>query len=341
MFNSFYLDNSNRTKQIQTPFKICVITLIVAVISLFWIIGSTIRYNWVVESSSTPIGTQLKFERSNAQIKLSGIYTDKKNDVLIARLTPEDNGNRKLPFKGKDYKIFIYNNGLISNSKMPILFGRLSTDGDMFLVIPKPLKTVYSIFIYNTKYVDTGKNLEQSTTLDNDNNIARLGEENISKSITKALSNFNYTDVTTSNAYKIEGNENDVISFRLGLAPILDTKDYKPVKINERLLDNNVFNFEKFFNAVFKKYALKVLNNKYEYNSDRMRRLKDTQEEYNERLAQNPDDTDAQNGLQEVESNIERLDKDLEDILKQKQEYVRLGYNPKMFSNILTKAKTI
>lgn len=303
----------------------------------------SVRYQNVVRQSSSPIGSQLTFQRSSASITLADLYTDTDQSVLIARFSVENADSEKLPFRGSDYKVYIASDSLGKNvEKMDILFGKLSTDGDMFLVIPKPSRSVYSIFIKNTKYLAT-----QSTT-DSDSNVVDItptspadssDSSDDTRSLTKSLSSYRYNPAAESKGYVVQSDSSDVIGFRMTLDPGIKDAAHSPKVLDAKLLNDSSFDFKAFFDAVFKKSAKDELSNEHDKLIAQEKQLEQTRSEYRDRLAANPADTDAAAGLKDVQSQIDKIEQKKSDIAMQLNAYTALTYSDSMFQNLQTEAK--
>lgn len=289
----------------------------------------------MILKSSTPIGSSLFFERSQSELKLDDIYTDENQDVLIVRFNT-DNG-QALPFKGTDYKVYLSSPSLDGYEEASIIFGRMSTDGDFFLVIPKPSDDVYSVFIMNTKYLggavadgDVGSTQE----------IKEIDETNMKQSLSKALSDYKYTDKDNLEAtYTVPDDYSDIISFRVTKDPAIKTSEYEPKVIKENLITpNNEFDFELFFNSVFKDSALNQLKAERKKLEESFKQTKQLRADYEERLQANPNDETAISGLSRIDSEEEQITAEQVDIAKKISQYESLDYNPDLFSNLQTKA---
>ena len=208
-----YKDNSQRTLAVSKPFVRTTIALIALIITVVWLPIQILRYNAVVERSSTMIGSELKFERSEAGVTLQNIYTDKSSNVLIARLKLSEEAQANLPHKGTDYRVMIGAKSLKGLKEVSVLFGKMSSDGDMFLVIPKPdIKEIYTLFIVNEKYVAAA----DSTKIGSKN----INDTDLDKSIANTLSAYDIDKKKDKNAVTTVKSDNlDAITFRLAMTP--------------------------------------------------------------------------------------------------------------------------
>lgn len=328
-------DTSFRTKQASG--NAIAITAAVAGLAIgsIWYAGGTMQYNSVIAHSSSPVGTSLKFNRSDAELSIKNIFTDKNENVLIAQLHADGQNSAKLPYKGTDYRVYISSKSTDGMKELPIIFGRMSTDGDLFLVLPKPTDQVYSVFIMNKKYLGSIKD---------ENGGADSGPSELddTKSISKALSKYTYDDVQDNGTYKIESDRSDVVSFRLTLNPASKDKAFKATKLDTNILisqgNKDKFNFEKFFEIVFKESALKDLENKYKKLERKSAQVSDTIAEYEERIAANPEDADAQSALENAQNEQASLDSEMESVSKSIGDYTALAYDDSMFADLNTKA---
>lgn len=334
-------DNSKRTTIIS---KYAVSMMVVGAllgVSIPWYIVGSNTYETVVAKSSSPIGTELSFNRSNAKTVISNIFTDKNNSVLIVNLKMSTTDQAKLPYKGTDYKVYISSPATDELKSMSILFGRMSTDGDMFLIIPKPTESVYSIFIQNKNYILGTNDIEGKSQID----VADLDE----KSIGKALSNYTYNEdgeTTNQGTFVLSSDVNDTIAFRLTLKPAFDTKKFKPSVLDANLLQKNAdgteeFDFATFFDLVYKKPTLKALDKEYEKLASQKNQLNTTLRNYQERLTANENDSSARDNIDSVQEKIKTVDASLTELSKKINEYNALEYDDSLFSDLQTKATIV
>lgn len=351
-----YRDKSPRTTPVSKPTTTIIISIIVIFISVIGVILGQLKYNDIVNKSSTPIGSNLTFPRSQTDVTLKNVYVDKNSDVMIVRLQSQDGS--QLPYKGTDYKVYLNSKSLEGHKKADILFGRMSTDGDMFLVIPKPKDEVYSVFIMNKKYLGVGNQQDQNedneeSSADNEElsrqtDIKRDDEEDTQteQSISKALSSYQFDQqnpeqsTTTMNG---EGTDyDDIIYFRVTKDPAFKTKQYKPKRINADLLNSkNEFDYEKFFEISFKDAIVKDLENKYSTLDEQMKRLQDNQKEAEDRVADNPDDQDAKSQIESNKQSIDELKDQQDKVSNQITEYSLLEYKDSYFKHMNRKATVI
>ena len=334
-------DLSTRTKNISKYAISIMVAVMIFIVCIPWYLIGNHTFNQIVLRSSSPIGTQLTFNRSQADVQIADIYTDKKKNVLIVRIRVDNVAQSRLPFKGSDYKVYIASKSTNDLKSMPILFGRMSTDGDMFLMIPKPTDTVYSIFIQNKNFIGEG-------TIDSKDKSTKEVADLSDNSIAAALSNYRYDDnknSTSKGTYKITTDDNDTVSFRLTINPASKDENYRPKVINANLLKKEgnaeVFDFDAFFNKVFKESALKELDKQYEQLAQTKLRQEKTLRDYQERYAANANDTTAKSQIDSITSKINDTENQLSVLSKKIADYKNLTYSDDLFKNLQTKAKVI
>lgn len=334
-------DTSKRTNAAQRAYNVLIIAAIVMIVSVLGYIAGTFKYNSVVAGSSTAIGTEMNFKRSGADCQLSGLYTDKAGSVLIARISfnsAED--SLKMPSRGSDYAAFISSDAIPKDTKsVSMLTGRLSSDGDMFVILPKPdPESVYSIFLMNTNYLG-----DVTTSADTDiTGDIKLDED----SLTAALSNYNYADAVKSpenSAYTIANDNTDAIGFRLTMKPSLDDELHKPTVLNtDKLLsDTGEFDFEQFFQSVFIDSAQVSINNAFNAYVAQERALTKQRDEMQSRLELNPNDTQARERYNDIAKSLQNLNSEKQNAADLLESYKNLVYSDNMFANLSTKAQVL
>lgn len=294
----------------------------------------------------------MEFIRSETTVTLKNIYTDKNSDVMIAQLEEESLGGTVLPYKGTDFSVFLESDSL-SNSqseKADILFGRFSTDGDLFLIIPKPTNDVYTAYIMNNNFISTvsrgnaGSSGSRSVNefIDEEGNFDENGYANV---ISSELSDYTYygddPEATRSSA-QVQDDTNDIISMRLTLDPAFDEREYQPTVINESLLtEDNQFDFETFFNSAFRETAINDLQDEYDSLTTDIRRFEETKAEFEQRLIDNPSDQNALTEVDRLETEIEQMNREQDTILNTIAEYETYEFDAELFRNMNTEATIV
>jgi hypothetical protein len=344
----------DKTKLFQTAYSqfiTSIVCIVLLVLSLIFIIKGNSAYKRDIRLSSSPVGTNLQFTKSNADLTISGLYTDEKNSVLIARLTP--NSSARLPFKGADFNVFLASDPLnkFGNQKTDILFGRLGVDGDFFLIIPKPLNDVYTIAIANKKYFPDFSSSDSKDS--KENYLSKLSitepsqtDEQMQKSVTATLSQIKPMLEENSNSQLLSlsaqnNSETDMITFRMGLNTAKDEEKYKPIVLKGELLKGTKFQFEPFFNQVFKEEALKQLNASNIETNKQKSQLEKVIKDYEERLLIEPDSGETIKAKKDAESKLTKLNDDQAELADKLAKYDSLTYTPDYFANLNNKATII
>lgn len=334
-------DRSKRTLRIRRPRTIVVFASIMLALSLVITPISFWRKQAVIAASSTSIGTSMTFQRSDVQVTLRGLYTDTDDSVLIARLGVDPQSGAKLPSKGSDYRVFLSSDAYGKDvHEASILFGRLGTDGDMFLVLPKPTDKVYTVFIMNTMYLTTDANTGNDGSQSDPSDISGDDGE---KSVTQALSDYSWDpNKKDGGEAQIKDDTSDMINFRMTLNPASNKAEYKPTIIDARLLDaNGNFDFDAMFNKLFKEAAFNELSSRHDDLIAQEDRLKKSQQEYQNRLRINPDDTQAADALSQTNQSIQDVTNEKNKLAAQINAYENLKLTSDTFANLQTKAKVV
>lgn len=314
-------------------FCICVFTVIFGMV---FAIKGCVNYNTDVSNSSSAIGSQINFGRSNATLTIKDIYTDEAHSVLIARIGGSASELSKLPYKGTDYDVILQNDNVQSqDGTTPVLFGRMGTDGDMFLVIPNPQNSVYTVGIINRNFINTTNNSNNS----NNNNVTNLTNPT-TQSMSKLLSTYQTNrnkDNNNDNAV-VQSDAYDTAFFRLSVNPAIDSDAYKPEVLPGTLLKDGQFDFEGFFNKVFKNNSLDTLNKEYQSLSRNREQIQKSMKEYQERLNVNSNDDDARQALNAQQKNLDDVNRKIEDTGAEITNYTNLTYSQDLFTNLQTRA---
>lgn len=338
-------DNSSRTKLMRRWQIVGATGVLLVGFAAINIPAGVIHHNNIMAQSSTGVGQEMTFKRSDASVVLKGLYTDTEKSALVARIGVSDASKGKLPSKGSDYRVFISSDAYGKDvQQVDVLFGRLGTDGDMFLVIPKPTKDVYSVFVMNTVYLNTGTDARQqaSEVTNGGQKPVEIPESEVEASITDALSAYNYNPRDPKgSSLEVSSNVTDMISWRMTTDPADDSDEYTPVVLDTTLLEGSTFNFEGMFDKLFKESAYQELSRQHDQLSEIENSLTATISEYESRLAINPNDSAALTGIADARKSAQEIQKQKKSIADQLNSYEQLTYNEDIFTNLQTKAKVI
>lgn len=347
MKNFLIFDKSPRTTAISRPFYAVIALFLIMALSFTMIHVGTRSYNKMLANSSTAIGSSLTFSMTGAQVKLRDIYTDENENVMIARLTPQPGADALLPYRGTDYQVFVKSKATEKSEKLPILFGKMGTDGDMFLVVPKPADTVYSFGLVNMEgasLLELEKNRRGS-----DRRTSTLGDS--TQSVTRALSEFDDEstnnssgDAGTMDASETSvGSRHDMTGFRMTLAPHSDDPKFQPETIQADLYDESTgeFDFKTFFEKVYIDTAVRSLTKEFNARKSEIAQARDMIDRLDERLAANPNDQSAKDNLKQYDSLLTQYKRSQEETVDELTRYQNLVYEPEIFRDFLNEAIVI
>lgn len=336
-------DKSPRSLSIQRPFMIFVAATMVAVISVVWYMVGSNRYETILSQSSTPVGSSVTFSQSDAETTLSGLYEDRGGDVLIARLNLNDSAHEALPYRGSDYTVFVQSDALGGFEEIPILFGKVGTDGDLILILPKPTDEVYTFVLANMTYQSNAA-LDAMEPGGSGQNYSLDPEE----SVVSALSQFEEgassgeTQDFESSAQE-SGSMHDLAAFRVTTDPSLDEPAYQPQTINEDLFDeqSGQFDFETFFESVYVETAVDNLTSEYNSLETQANQYESVLEDLTTRLNSNPNDEAASTRLRDARSALENIEESQQGIADDLTTYETLDFDSSMFQNFQESAVVI
>lgn len=324
-------DDSPRTIGVGRAGIGVIVSLTIAILSLMLIVSGTFWHSHIEKRSSTAKGTSMTFPVSNEEVTLKQLYTDKKKNVLVARLKVPSGAN--LPYRGSDYNVYLKSKSLEKYEKADVLFGRISTDGDMVLVIPKPTDDIYSVFIENAKNLTSSGGSSGSDTID---------IQSSSESFSKAISNYEYQDDDgKGGTYSVNTGE-DAISFRMTTKPAFNQSKYKPKVLNGNLLDkDNKFNFKEFYVEAFKKGIINDLTQRHDDVNNTYSQHQSKLDELNDKIKDNPNDNDAIREKSNEQDKIEELENQKKELASQITRYQDKEYEDDLFENMQTEADVV
>lgn len=349
-------DRSARTKVVghwNVAFLVACAMLVIGLCGLAW--GCS-TYQGLRTRSSSPVGTTMTFGRSQATVSIAGIYTDEARSVLIVRLAPDSSTAMNLPYKGTDYRVFVNSAAYsgMEGKSVPMVFGRYSTNGDYFLIIPRPTDAIYNVFVQNRNYIATDR-LAQGLTAPGSsstsgttaaiNGISQSAsdsdQDEVEAQLADALNAYRY-DTSGDGAPKsitIPSAALDAIGFRVTLNPAIDSAEYEPDVIPGQLLsDDGKFDYEAFFNAVFKSAATATAESDYDSAQTQKSLLEQRVTELDGRIKENPADTEAKELRDRLTQQIDSLDNTLDLLSEQYGTLESVQYSPKLFSDMQSSA---
>lgn len=281
-------------------------------------------------ATSTAIGSQGNFERSQATATLKGYYTDKNRDVLVALIQVKEDTASPLPYEANDYLVTYSGSGTLN-----AFFGRYSTDGDLYVVLPYPKDNeTYSIQITNKNYLGLTSGKEESASI-----------QDLTGSVSEQLSSISKLGDSVGAIDSDKKRVTDTIMFQMTLTPKIKKSQYK-VKVieadNNTLLEKNdkgnlTFNFETFWEQVYKQPQLtkaeKNLEKSVKYEAELTNLYNQAKKRYNK----NKEDKIAQQQMSDYSSKIETERSNQESISETIKQYRQLKFDENDFSDYTTK----
>lgn len=281
-------------------------------------------------ASSTKIGSKGNFERSQATAILSGYYTDKNKDVLIANIKLQETNVSPLPYIAKDYLITFKGSGTLD-----AFFGRYSTDGDLFVIIPHPKDNMtYNLQITNKTYLGVDSKATDDSDLDT-----------LKGSVSKQLSAISNMGEGLGSVDSDKQSKTDTISFQMTITPKIKTDEYK-VKVidapNNTLLQKNskgniTFDFETYWNELYKQPKIDQAESKLSASIKRQAELTQQYNRAKQRFDKNNQDTVAQQQMTLLSNQIDNEEAKQVNISEKIKQYRNLEYNSEDFSDYTTK----
>ena len=124
--------------------------------------------------------------------------------------------------------------------------------------------------------------------------------------------------------------------------PAFKDEAHQPLELNTQLVtDGKEFDFKSFFDIVFKQSVVNTLEKQYEANKSKILQVDEALKVAKERVALNPQDSDAQKSLEKLNTDMEQLQKQQADLANKHSQYSNLQYANSLFSNLQTKATVV
>lgn len=291
--------------------------------------------NNLVNHSATKIGSTATFKRSDATATITNYYTDKERDVLIARISIDQSTTNPMPYRSTDYLVLQIQDGV--STQVPLIFGRVGTDGDLFVIIPNPEPDkVYKLAIINYNY------LGNDVSVNTDSESVDLD----SQSIAKALSNA--TDLTKSDDDSSSDSsvDTDNVIFQFTLNPAVETKDYQAETLSVKSLWKTnkkgelVFNFEKYWELVYKQPLIESTQKRLQEISDTISKLQEQLQTAEDTLSENPKDEAALSKKSSLETQIKNQQEIQEEQSENLKNYRNLSFDEADFDDYITSVST-
>lgn len=293
------------------------------------------RNIYLKNHSATALGTSATFERSSAKATIKDYYTDESESFIGVTISVDENSSSPLPYKATDYLILLTDyEG--NQSSIPAIFGRMGTDGDLFLIIPKPTKEVYHIVIANRNYL--GNDIE----IKNDNKVIDTEKGSIARVVSEA----NTVGAGTGEIEESKAaskTKRDSIKFQLTLNPALDSNDYKVTKLKTKSLlktdsdGTTTFDFKTFWTMTYKQNMIDIASRKVSKTATTIAKLESRLSDFQKRYNENPDDEIAKSNIDDLKSQIKDQADSQTTQAEALSKYRKLKYDPSLFDDYSTK----
>lgn len=310
-----------------TVFSYFLILTLIATFLFSFILGvsktSTLR-----GETSTAIGMQGTFKRSNVTATMKSYERDENGDVLIATISVKENPNSPLPYKASDY--LVTHNG---KKVMNAYFGRYSTDGDFYFIIPYPKEgETYHIQVTNKNFL--GENKESKT-----NNLTELAG-----SLSSQLSSVTSMGSAVGETDSDKESKTDSIAFQMTVSPKLKDKKYqaKVIKTKSHSLlikkknGEVAFDFESYWNYMYKEPLIEAAEKNIETSIKNEAAAQDKYDEATERYERNNNDENAKQQMARLSEIIQKEKDNQKEYSRKLNSYRSLKFNPDDFSDYST-----
>lgn len=320
----------------RSIFLSLIITGLAFILAIFVFVTGNYRSHAQIISNPTKTGETGTFSKSGAVATFQGQYVDENQDVLIARISIEQNNRTPLPYKASDYLVT-----WSGKDNLEGIFGRYSTDGDLYVVIPHPERNkVYDIQITNLNYMGDDDEEADSQKLVSQN----TGDIQLDESVSESLSTMAEIGQEGSQTVNKEA-KTDSIAFHMILNPSSpNEKEYKIKTIKTKshsliTVKNNKaeFDFKSYWNAIYRQPQI----SKYSELLQKSVNLEATyQDKYDEAKAtydKNDKDESAQQRMGNYSSKIETEQTNQNSYSAKLKNYQNLDYDDSAFSDYSTK----
>lgn len=285
---------------------------------------------WTMNNTTAP-GTQLLYSRSQAPVTIASVWTDKNRDVTVVEFKYDDIAKNLLSTKGTNYNLYVATD---KDDPKPDIeemkYGILGTEGNGYLFIKGHLKPrAYQIYIANTvELASESEGTPSSSTMD------------VDESIDKTISDVSLADIDENGiakrSYKPdeERPKVDNINFRINNYSE-NTKVYKGSFLDE----NGDIDYSAIISNTNIKALVDYTNKMIAKSENQLSVLEASLKEYEDRLAQNSKDMQAQENIASTKEAIENEKSNLRNLEKTKARYVTADFDKSSFGKMQEKFK--
>lgn len=325
-------DTSKRTKSTKSALYWTLTAFILISIGIVGTIKGTYGLTNYYATNTTQIGTELTFSKSEANVKLSDVWTDRNKDLTVAKIKYPKQARSQLSAIGKNYNLYLVSSDKNKPEVSQMQYGLLGTEGDAYLFIKGNLeKKAYQVWIANTVDLTTESSSSSSSSstksedIENQNDIARelseVSNSDISSNGIPFLSSDKKQTITADN-----------ISFRIN--PYSEsTKIYKGSFLNK---DGSI-NYKKVVGQTSLKEAINKFKDNLKSQEKRLDELEVSKKEYQERIKENKKDKDAKKYLKDTEDSIKEQNEKIKDTKNVIEKYENSNFTKESFGRMQEK----
>ena len=356
MFKGLFGDRDYRTKQGLVNALLFLVSISGVIFFTFVLISGIASWESHKQSNTTPIGDEIKFQKSGATLGFGGVWTDKKRDVTAIKLKYDKKARNKLSTRGESYKLYLIDSeGKLTKKDVKVSYGIL-TQGDGFLFIKGHLsKKAYQIVLTNQSDIDVTSstdddydevdelNDDESTTSSTDR-LARQSEDEISDAdIEESLSKLKQGDISKkghldfgSGKDKKEEPNVDYASFRVNVFSD-STKVFNGSFLDK---DNNI-DYGKVVEQSSTKDAIKNIDKKIAELEEIQERNDESLDELEYRVKRDKNDEDSKESIESIKEKQEKNKEKVENYKSLKERYEKYDITKDSFDDMQEEFKIL
>lgn len=356
MFKGLFGDRDYRTKQGLVNALLFLVSISGVIFFTFVLISGIASWESHKQSNTTPVGEEIKFQKSGATLGFGGVWTDKKRDVTAIKLKYDRKARNKLSTRGESYKLYLIDSeGKLTKKDVKVSYGIL-TQGDGFLFIKGHLsKKAYQIVLTNQSDIDVTSstdddydevdelNDDESTTSSTDR-LARQSEDEISDAdIEESLSKLKQGDISKkghldfgSGKDKKEEPNVDYASFRVNIFSD-STKVFNGSFLDK---DNNI-DYGKVVEQSSTKDAIKNIDKKIAELEEIQERNDESLDELEYRVKRDKNDEDSKESIESIKEKQEKNKEKVENYKSLKERYEKYDITKDSFDDMQEEFKIL
>jgi hypothetical protein len=356
MFKGLFGDRDYRTKQGLINALLFLVSISGVIFFTFVLISGIASWESHKQSNTTPIGDEIKFQKSGATLNFGGVWTDKKRDVTAIKLKYDKKARNKLSTRGESYKLYLIDSeGKLTKKDVKVSYGIL-TQGDGFLFIKGHLsKKAYQIVLTNQSDIDVTSstdddydevdelNDDESTTSSTDR-LARQSKDEVSDAdIEESLSELKQGDVSKkghldfgSGKDKKEEPNVDYASFRVNVFSD-STKVFNGSFLDK---DNNI-DYGKVVEQSSTKDAIKNIDKKIAELEEIQDKNDESLDELEYRVKRDKNDEDSKESIESIKGKQEKNKEKVENYKSLKERYEKYDITKDSFDDMQEEFKIL